>query len=124
MKLATEAHHHRVAEAGKLQLERALGIRLPERVATRKKRLATIQAAMKRLEERQMAADQEAGRESGDDKPGSGKKGQPFKRPMGEPKPKAQDNFTDRSTSFRESICYAPGCADPISMAPMGRLMN
>ena len=28
MKLATEAHHHRVAEAGKLQLERALGIRV------------------------------------------------------------------------------------------------
>ena len=71
------------------------GDELPEGLATRKKRLATIQAAMKRLEERQMAADQEAGRESGDDKPGSGKKGKPFKRPMGEPKPKAQDNFTD-----------------------------
>ncbi len=42
------------------------------------------------FEERQMAADQEAGREPGDDKPGCGKK--PFKRPMGEPKPTAQDN--------------------------------
>ena len=50
---------------------------------------------MKRLEERQMAADQEAGRKPGDDEPGSGKKGKPFKRPMGEPKPKAQENFTD-----------------------------
>ena len=122
MKLATEAHHHRVAEAGKLQLDRAhvertardrhvvdrrvgeagqhhsqgvaaardagqlertLGIRLPEGLATRKKRLATIQAAMKRLEERQMAADQEAGRESGDDKPGSGKKRPAVQTPHG-----------------------------------------
>ena len=48
---------------------------------------------MKRLEERQMAADQEAGRKPGDHKPG--KKGKPFKRPMGEPAPNAQDNFTD-----------------------------
>ena len=69
------------------------GDELPDGLSTRKKRLATIQAAMKRLEERQMAADQEAGREPGDDKPGCGKK--PFKRPMGEPKPTAQDNFTD-----------------------------
>ena len=71
------------------------GDELPDGLATRKKRLATIQAAMKRLEERQMAADQEAGRKPGDDEPGSGKKGKPFKRPMGEPKPKAQENFTD-----------------------------
>ena len=69
------------------------GDELPDGLATRKKRLATIQAAMKRLEERQMAADQEAGRNAEDHKPRSGKK--PFKRPMGEPKPKAQDNFTD-----------------------------
>ena len=55
------------------------GDELPDGLSTRKKRLATIQAAMKRLEERQMAADQEAGREPGDDKPGCGKK--PFKRP-------------------------------------------
>lgn len=59
------------------------------------KRLATIRAAMKRLEERQMAEDEEAGRKPGDDQPGSGKKGPPFKRPMGDPDPKAQDNFTD-----------------------------
>ena len=71
------------------------GDELPDGLATRKKRLARIQAAMKRLEERQMAADQEAGRKPGDDGPGSGKKGKPFKRLMGEPKPKAQENFTD-----------------------------
>ena len=69
------------------------GDELPEGLSTRKKRLATIQAAMKRLEERQMAADKEAGRNTKDHKPGCGKK--PFKRPMGEPKPTAQDNFTD-----------------------------
>ena len=71
------------------------GDELPDGLATRTKRLATIQTAMKRLEERQMAADQEAERKPGDDKPGSGKKGKPFKRPRGEPKGKAQDNFTD-----------------------------
>ena len=71
------------------------GDELPEGLSTRKKRLATIQAAMKRLEERQEKADQEAGRKSGDHKPRSGKKGKPFKRPMGEPKPTDQDNFTD-----------------------------
>jgi hypothetical protein len=71
------------------------GDELPEGLSTRKKRLATIQAAMKRLEERQEKADQEAGRKSGDHKPRSGKKGHPFKRPMGEPKPTEQDNFTD-----------------------------
>ena len=71
------------------------GDELPDGLATRKKRLARIQAAMKRLEERQMAADQETGRKPGDDGPGSGKKGKPFKRLMGEPKPKAQENFTD-----------------------------
>ena len=71
------------------------GDELPDGLSTRKKRLATIQAAMKRLEERQMAADQEAGRKSGDHKPGSGKKGKPFKRPMGEPHPTSQNNFTD-----------------------------
>jgi transposase len=71
------------------------GDELPDGLATRTKRLATIRAAMKRLEERQIAADQEAERKPGDDKPGSGKKGKPFKRPMGEPKGRAQDNFTD-----------------------------
>jgi hypothetical protein len=71
------------------------GDELPGELATREKRLATIQAAMTRLEERQRAADEEAGRKPGDHEPGSGKKGKPFKRPMGEPDPKAQDNFTD-----------------------------
>ena len=71
------------------------GDELPDGLSTRKKRLATIQAAMKRLEERQMAADQQAGRKSEDHKPGSGKKGKPFKRPMGEPHSSTQDNFTD-----------------------------
>jgi len=71
------------------------GDELPDGLSTRKKRLATIQAAIKRLEQRQMATDQEAGRKSGDHKPGSGKKGKPFKRPMGKPGPSAQDNFTD-----------------------------
>jgi IS5 family transposase len=64
-------------------------------VATREKRLATIQAAKARLEARQMQEDGAKGREPDDHEPGSGKKGRPFKRPMGEPEPSKQENFTD-----------------------------
>jgi transposase len=79
------------------------GSELPDELATRKKRLATIQAAMKRLEERQKAEDDEAGRTPGDHKPGNGKKGRPFKRPMGKPEPKAQDNFTDPESRIMQT---------------------
>jgi transposase len=79
------------------------GSELPDELATRKKRLATIQAAMKRLEERQLAADEEAGRKPGDHEPGSGKRGHPFKRPMGEPEPRAQDNFTDPESRIMQT---------------------
>ena len=59
------------------------GDELPDGLATRKKRLATIQAAMKRLEERQVAADQEAGRESGGRQTGKRKEGQAIQTPHG-----------------------------------------
>jgi transposase len=71
------------------------GEELPEELARRASRLATIQAAKARLEARQREADRAAGRTPGDDEPGSGKRGHPFKRAMGEPKPEAQENFTD-----------------------------
>ncbi len=71
------------------------GDELPDAVATREKRLATIQAAKARLEARQMEEDEAKGREPGDHEQRPGKKGRPFKRPMGEPEPSRQDNFTD-----------------------------
>jgi transposase len=70
------------------------GDELPEELARRESRLATIRAAKARLEERQREEDRRAGREPGDnDKPG--KSGPPFKRPFGEPPEKKQENFTD-----------------------------
>lgn len=71
------------------------GDELPAELARRETRLATIQAAKERLQARQQAADEAAGRKPDDDKPGSGKRGRVFKRAMGEPKPDAQENFTD-----------------------------
>jgi len=66
------------------------GEELPDELARRETRLATIRAAKARLEARQREADHAAGRKPGDDEPGSGKRGHAFKRPMGEPKPDAQ----------------------------------
>jgi transposase len=71
------------------------GEELPEELARRASRLASIQAAKARLEARQREADRAAGRTPGDDEPGSGKRGHPFKRPLGEPAPETQENFTD-----------------------------
>lgn len=71
------------------------GDELPEELARRETRLATIQAAKARLEARQRAVDRSAGREPGDDAPRPGKRGRAFKRAFGEPRPDAQENFTD-----------------------------
>lgn len=71
------------------------GEELPDELARRETRLATIEAAKARLQARQREADQAAGREPGDDAPGSGKRGRAFQRPFGEPPAKAQENFTD-----------------------------
>ncbi len=68
---------------------------IPQELARREDRLAAIQAAKQRLEKRQKEADDEKGREPGDDAPGSGKKGKPYKRAYGIPDEKTQDNFTD-----------------------------
>lgn len=70
------------------------GFELPEELANRKQRLATIQAAKKRLEARQREEDEKNGREPGD-QDRTGKPGKPFQRAFGEPKEDAQDNFTD-----------------------------
>lgn len=86
------------------------GEELPDELARRETRLATIEAAKARLEARQLAADQAAGREPGDDAPRSGRRGPAFKRPFGEPLPKAQENFTDAdSRIMRTADGYQQG---------------
>lgn len=68
---------------------------LPAELKGRQDRLAKIEAAKRRLEQRQAEADQERGRHPDDQqRPGNGA-GRPFKRPFGVPEEKAQDNFTD-----------------------------
>ena len=70
------------------------GDELPAELARREDRLQTIQAARKRLEARQRELDVENGRDP-DDQDRPGKPGRGFKRPFGEPKASAQENFTD-----------------------------
>jgi len=71
---------------------------IPAEIARREERLAVIRAARARLEERQRQADIARGR-SDDDTPSDGsgkpKKKSRFKYKFGEPKPDAQENFTD-----------------------------
>lgn len=78
------------------------GDALPKELADRQQRLATIQAAKKRLEARQREADEKNGREPGD-RDRTGKPGGPFKRAFGEPKENAQDNFTDPESRIMKS---------------------
>lgn len=68
---------------------------LPEDLKRRHDRLAKIQAAKARLEERQAQTDRDQGRHPDDGQRGGDGAGRPFKRPFGVPQDKAQDNFTD-----------------------------
>ena len=72
---------------------------LPAEIARREDRLAVIGAARARLEERQRQADVARGRGADDETPPDAgdkpKKKSQFKYKFGEPKPKAQENFTD-----------------------------
>ena len=70
------------------------GDELPKELARREERLKTIQAAKKRLEERQAKADHDKGRHEGDGNK-SAKGGGRFARDFGQPEDKAQENFTD-----------------------------
>ena len=69
------------------------GDELPEELRRREDRLQAIEAARERLEAAQRRADDERGRQPGQDRPAKG--GSPYKRKYGEPEPKAQSNFTD-----------------------------
>lgn len=68
---------------------------LPEELQRRQQRLAKIEAAKARLEQRQAQADRERGRHPEDGQRRGDGAGRPFKRPFGVPEDKAQDNFTD-----------------------------
>ncbi|HMO48356.1 MAG TPA: IS1182 family transposase, partial [Rubrivivax sp.] len=63
---------------------------IPAEIARREQRLAAIQEARRRLEQRQREAEGERGRDP-DDPPRGGR----YKREFGVPEDKAQDNFTD-----------------------------
>jgi transposase len=71
------------------------GDELPEELRRRESRLKKIREAKKRLEERQAEEDRAKGRHEGDGGRPNGKKGKPFQKEFGEPREKAQDNFTD-----------------------------
>jgi transposase/IS5 family transposase len=73
---------------------------IPAEIARRAERLAAIEAAKARLEERQRLSDAQRGRTPDDerkprDKDGKRKGGKPYERDFGVPAPKAQDSFTD-----------------------------
>ncbi len=72
---------------------------IPAEIARREDRLAVIHAARARLEERQRQNDTARGRSDDDaappDDPGKPQKKSRFKYKFGEPKPEAQENFTD-----------------------------
>ena len=73
---------------------------IPAELERRQARLAAIEAAKARLEERQRQSDAQRGRSPDDerqpkDKGGQPKGGKPYQRDFGVPAPKAQDSFTD-----------------------------
>lgn len=73
---------------------------IPAEIERRTARLAAIEAAKARLEERQRLSDAARGRTPDDerkpkDKDGKPKGGKPYQRDFGVPAPKAQDSFTD-----------------------------
>ena len=73
---------------------------IPAEIERRQARLAAIEAAKARLEERQRQSDAKRGRTPDDerkpkDKDGKPKGGKPYQRDFGVPAPKAQDSFTD-----------------------------
>lgn len=73
---------------------------IPAELERRTERLAAIEAAKARLEERQRQSDAQRGRTLDDErkprgKDGKPKGGKPYQRDFGVPAPKAQDSFTD-----------------------------
>ena len=71
------------------------GDEVPDELSRRESRLKKIREAKKRLEERQAEEDRQKGRYQGDGGRPNEKKGHPYKKEFGQPKDKAQENFTD-----------------------------
>ena len=68
---------------------------IPAELERRQARLAAIEAAKARLEERQRQSDTQRGRSADDERQPKDKGGKPYQRDFGVPPPKAQDSFTD-----------------------------
>lgn len=86
---------------------------IPAEIARREQRLVAIRAAQARLHQRQHEADAARGRKPDDDGAGAGgskKAGRAFKRPFGEPLPKAQDNFTDPDSRIMKTSAGFEQC--------------
>ena len=90
------------AEEDRLYGEEARGDELPEELRRREDRLAKIEAAQRRLKQRQAAADRAQGRCEGDEQK-SPRGGRRFKREFGVPEDKAQENFTDPDSRIMKS---------------------
>jgi len=76
------------------------GDELPAELRRRKDRLATIRAAKKRLEDEQAEEDERSGR-------GTSGRSETLKRPNGQPKDKAQSNFTDPESRIMKTASGA-----------------
>ena len=97
------------------------GDELPEELERRQSRLATIQAAKKRLEERKREAaaekiEAEKRAEAKRKREGKPKRGRKRKRPLGQPEPKDQESFTDTDSRIMKTNqgfqqCYNPQIA-------------
>lgn len=106
LKAQIDALLARAAQADQAQ-ENEPELDIPAELARREQRLAAILAAKGRLEQRQREADAQRGRTPDDQDPTGGgakrKAGRAFKRPFGEPPPKAQENFTDPDSRIMKS---------------------
>lgn len=106
--LLNKAHAADEAEQNEPDLD------IPAEIARRQDRLDAIAAARARLEARQREADLEGGRSDDDEQKPRGKDGKPkggrYSRPLGVPKDKDQDNFTDPDSRIMQR---AGGGFDP-----------
>jgi hypothetical protein len=98
----TEEANQVDAEEDRIYGEDLRGDELPKELRRREDRLAKIEAAMKRLKDRQAEEDRQRGRHEGDERK-SPRGGRKFKRDFGEPDEKAQDNFTDPDSRIMKS---------------------
>jgi transposase len=98
----TERAAREDAEEDRIYGEEKRGDELPQELRRREGRLAKIEAAMRRLEARQAEEDRRRGRHEGDGRR-SPRGGRKFKREFGEPREKAQENFTDPDSRIMKS---------------------